>query len=621
MVLPFSPKSRLFFIVACLGLFSGLAEGAVYWILSIIRIGGWKNDLLPEILWIAPLFNLMVFLVVALLAVALFMVFSKKFQNELFAWAIFGWCAIYGPLSASGKLNQIACVLLASGVAVQLCRFVRARPVSNLFLTWTLVALSVTVVLVSVFGEFEARIKIHSGSIAKARPNSPNVLLITLDTLRADHLSSYGYPRKTTPNIDRLAEEGVLFENAFAGASWTLPSHATIMTGQPVHVHRAGGQPLDSRFPTLAEYFSARGYATAAFIANEFYCSSRTGLDRGFALYDDYYANIIDMAWRTFYGRLVLSELPLLGYYNIPGRRLAADVNAKFFDWLDEERKEPFFVFLNYFDVHDPYIAPVDSPRAFSTYSTRGRLINSLLFPRDFTGGRVLSAEERQAAIAGYDGSLAYLDAQLGFLFERLKAMGLLDNTLVIITSDHGESFGNHGLYGHGNSLYTNLLHVPLIFRYPKKVPARTRVTEAVSLQSIPATVLGILASTDSPFPGDNLAPYWVEKRLPDATRVDFAVADSLPGIVQNPAYPLGRRSAMKSISTSQWHLILYEEGKVELFRTDHDPSESTNLAVTSEGREIISDLGSRVAKKMTRNEWSTFGASLRRYHIAIAAR
>ena len=616
MVQTIRSNSRLFLIGACFGLFSGLAEGAVYWILSVKPDGlGWKNDLVPQIFWIAPIVNLLGFLLVSLVVILLHRLFPK-ISKDFFACAVFGWLGTYAPLSASGKLHPIACVLLALGVAVQLCRYARRQPVTNVFLGRSLAALSMAVVLVSISGQvFEVQRKILSKPVAGTRASSPNVLLITLDTLRADHLSSYGYSRPTTPNIDRLARDGVLFENAFAESSWTLPSHATIMTGRFTYEHKAGGSPLSDRYPTLAQFLSSKGYATAGFVANTFYCGPRTGLNRGFAQYQAYFGTVADMISRTFYGELLLDKLPLVGYYDIPGRKRAADVNQEFLRWLEKNRQAPFFVFLNYLDTHDPYIPAAGSQRRFSQHSTPGTRINSLLFPRDFTGGRRLSKQEVQTEIDGYDDSLAYLDAELGSLFGRLKVMNLLDNTLIILTADHGESFGDHGLYGHGNSLYNNLLHVPLIVRYPGSVPAGVRVSQAVSLQTIAATVVNMLGFvSNSPFSGESLARYWSEDSASISKNSDFAIAESLPGIVENPAYPLGRRSAMKSVSTSKWHLILYEEGKAELFRIDRDPAEANNVAHAPESEEVLRRLGSKLAESMTAEDWKIFGPVIAPY-------
>ena len=478
---------RILLIAACFGVFSGLAEGAVDWVLSVVPDGlGWRNDLVPGILWIAPAFNLILFLTLGVVLAALSRVLPR-IRHDLLGYAVFGWLAIYGPLAATARLHQVACVLLASGVTFQLCRYARARkPASNSLLAGAFATLAVLAVLTSSMGALKASAKAAPPgmTVASSQTGAPNVLLITLDTLRADHVSAYGYHRLTTPNLDRFAAAGVLFERAFATASWTLPSHASIMTGRYPAEHRAGGSPLDNRYTTLAEYLAARGYATAGFVANMQYCSARNGLARGFAVYEDHFGTLGDMAVETAYGKWLARALLHVGYYDLPGRKRAATVNHEFLTWLDTPRQGPFFAFLNYFDVHDPYLAPSPYDTKFAQRRNVGNRINSELFPRDFTGGRPFSPAELQAEVDAYDGGLAYLDAALGALFRELAARNVLDRTLVIVTSDHGESFGNHNLFGHGNSMYRDLIHVPLIIRYPASVPSGTRITEAVSLQA-----------------------------------------------------------------------------------------------------------------------------------------
>jgi arylsulfatase A-like enzyme len=594
-------------IAACFGLLCGLAEAINAWAFSLIPDNrGWKNDTIPEILWIAPILNLLLFLTLGLVLVPLGRLFSKL-RSDLLAYATFGWLAGYGALAVSGRLHQITCIILGLALAVLLCRHSRSRrEVSNILLMRILGFLVVSVVLIVLTGIYSERTAESSEPRTLPRStDAPNVLLITLDTLRADHLSSFGYSRQTTPNLDRLAQEGVLFEDAFATASWTLPSHASIMTGRYPHEHRAGAVPLDGRFPTLAEQLYSLGYATAGFVSNVYYCTARTGLARGFSTYEDNFGTVLECVRETFYGKMLLDRLPLLGYYDLPGRKRAADVNREFLSWLDANRRARFFAFLNYLDVHDPYIAPDPYNTAFTSNPGQGDVVNSLLYPRHFTGPRPLTDQQRQAEIDGYDGSLIYLDHELGSLFDRLRAMGVLDKTLIIVTSDHGESFGNHGLYGHGNGMYVNLLHVPLIVRYPGGIPAGLRVSEAVSLRAIPATVMNVLGlDSQSPFPGPPLSQYWTGTSTQDSNR---AFSEALKGIVQDPAYPLGRRSIVKSISTSESHLIVYEDGRVELFRLDRDPMETNNLADSPESQDVIEELGSGLEKLMSPSDWKIF--------------
>jgi arylsulfatase A-like enzyme len=599
-------------IAACFGLFVGIAEGLYNWLASVLPDHlGWKNDLLPEILWIPPLFDLLLFLALAI-PVVIVSRFLPRVRLDLCVYVVFGWLSVFGILSASGRLHRVTCVLLASGVVVTLYRYASPRrALSTPSLVRIFAGLTLVVLLMNLSRTATNLGKAESTPPPQNRlvsPDTPNVLLITLDTLRADHVSSYGYARQTTPNLDKLASEGVLFENAFATASWTLPSHASMMTGRYTYEHRAGGSPLNKQFPTLAEALSSLGYATAGFIANNEYCSAKTGLSRGFSTYEDHFSNVPDMIRQTYYGKLIMSGLPFIGYYDLPGRKNASEVNREFFNWLGTNRGTPFFAFLNYFDVHDPYIAPASYQRKFAAQPTKGNLVNSLLFPRDFTGGRRLSDQEVQAYKDAYDECLAYLDNQLGLLLDRLKVLGLLDKTLIIVTSDHGESFGDHSFYGHGNNVYRNLIHVPLIIRYPSKVPTKFRVSEAVGLQAIPASVLNLVGfDSQSTFPGTSISHFWSQGLGNSREAKSLAFAESLKGIVHNPAYPLGRRGITKSLTSSKWNLILHEEGDIELFEVDRDPEELYNQANTSEGKAVIKELGPQLKSLMPSEDWKAF--------------
>jgi len=604
-------KTRALIIAACFGLSFGIAEAIYDWLASIRPDGlGWRNDLIPEILWISPVFDLFLFLSIAL-AILIVSRFWSRLTPDVCVYFVLGWLAVFGILSASGRLHPVACVVLALGTAVQLRRYANSRwALSTISAIRLLLGLVLIVVLMNLW-ETGTRFGQASPAAPKnslASHNAPNILLITLDTLRADHVSAYGYSRQTTPNLDAVAREGVLFENAFATASWTLPSHASMMTGRYLYEHRAGGRPLGKEFPTLAEALTSLGYVSAGFIANNEYCSAKTGLDRGFSTYQDYFSNVTDMAWRTYYGKVILSGLPLIGSYDYPGRKPASEINREFFTWLETHRSVPFFAFLNYFDVHDPYIPRGSQQKRFVTQLSKGNLINSLLFPRDFTGGRNLSVQEIQAEKDAYDDCLSNLDMQIGLLIDRLRSLSLLDKTLLIITSDHGESFGDHGFYGHGNNLYRNLVHVPLIMRYPDKVPVGLRAREAVSLQAIPASVMNLIGfSSRSPFSGAPLSEQWSKKVGSNGDNKYLAFAESLKGLLHNPAYPLGRRGITKSLTSSKWNLILHEEGDIELFEVDRDPEQLHNLANTAEAQTVIKEFAPALKNLMPSEDWSLF--------------
>ena len=311
-------------------------------------------------------------------------------------------------------------------------------------------------------------------------PGSPNVLLIVLDSVVADHLSLYGYNRPTSPTIDELARRGIRFDAAQAAASWTLPSHATMFTGRWPHQLSAGWYtPLDATYPTLAEFLGSRGYATAGFVANQWYCGSDSGLGRGFTVYRDYLFPHL-----TAFGMAVLVKrsidwLPPLGDFLSgvlatpgPARSLryaagmfkanrieAAMVDDLFLDWLSSgpaagRPARPFFAFLNFADAHYPYQLP---RMGLHRFGARPRNAYELDLIKNWwsVDKQQLPPQELAMALDAYDSCIAHIDEQLGRLWDALVRRGILDRTWVIIAADHGESFGEHaGIFCHGTSLY-----------------------------------------------------------------------------------------------------------------------------------------------------------------------
>jgi arylsulfatase A-like enzyme len=452
--------------------------------------------------------------------------------------------------------------------------------------------------LIGTMGAFwdYGRERYQIGKLPPAKSGSPNIILITLDTLRADHVSAYGYGRATTPNLDRLAKSGVLFENAFSNSSWTLPAHASLFTGRLPHDHNADWtQPLGDKYPTLAEVLTERGYLTAAFSANTSYVSPEWCLGRGFSHFAAHGSSVIEDVTSTVYGKkLALNVLPRLGYFDIPGRKRAQQVNQELFDWLDRSESKPFFAFLNYFDIHDPYLTEEPYQTRFANAVARGDLINFQFQANTFRRKASLTEREVQAEIDGYDGCLAYLDAKLGELFSELSRRGIDKNTLIIVTSDHGEAFGNHDLFGHGNGLYIDSLHVPLIILWPDKIPSGTRVSQLVSLNNVPATIMALLGDRNPTFPGNSLVRLWSGNPGKEAT--EPLLADLSPGRFKDglPSYP-ATKGGLRSLVAEQWHFILSESGRAELYAWREDPAEVHNLAESEKGRQVVEEMKQRL--------------------------
>jgi len=439
-------------------------------------------------------------------------------------------------------------------------------------------------------------------------PGSPNVLLVVLDTVRADRLSLYGYGRGTSPTLERLARQGLRFDRARAAAPWTLASHATMFTGRwPHELDVQWMYPLRRDVPTLAEYVGARGYATAGFVGNTFYCAYDSGLDRGFTHYEDYVLAPLDALRSVYLADIALNTLARLapgpgsGFptgpsFPLPGpalrsfahsaRKDASVVNREFLDWLSrrQEPRRPFFAFLNYADAHTPYILPPGGIYRFGSAPQTRADLWLLLEGWSQVDKRKLSAKALNLARDTYDNCLAYLDQRLGELFDDLQRRGVLDQTLVIVTADHGEGLGEHDLFEHGESLYRTEIHVPLLIVLPARSRARGNCTQTVSLRDIPATIADLVTpGLKSPFAGRPLSRLWRE-RLPDPDNStaggpvlsELAVSNPMdPNQGRSPA----RRGGLVSLAEGDFVYIRNTgDGSEELFDPRDDPRELSNL-------------------------------------------
>ena len=284
---------------------------------------------------------------------------------------------------------------------------------------------------------------VFPGGCRQNKQPRANILIITVDTLRADRVGCYGYAGGLTPNVDALAKDGIVFERGVAQVPLTWPSHAAIFTGTyPFHngVQDFTGQPLSERFRTLAESLKSNGYATGA-VVSSFVLDRSWGLARGFDSYDDAFAG------QEFLQRnLGLVE-----------RRAEESVNHAV-GWLESHSSQPFFLWLHLYDPHSPY----NPPEPF-----RSRFATQL-----------------------YEGEIAYADSQLGRLFAWLKQApnNLYDNTLIVFLSDHGESLGEHGEKEHGLFLYDSTVRVPLIVKPPSRTGfAAQRVAEEMRVRPLSA--------------------------------------------------------------------------------------------------------------------------------------
>jgi arylsulfatase A-like enzyme len=605
------------------GIAAGLVEGTGLLLFQRINWERWGPNLhvSAPIIWISPVVDLIWFSVLALALGALGLL-VPKLRTMQAAIALLTALTTYDWLTVTGRLSHLSCLLLATGVGVALGRWVAKHEASTLqFVRRTLPLVLGTAVLAwaGIQGSRWLREAKAVAELPPADANAPNVLVIVVDTLRADHLSSFGYARNTSPNIDHAATQGVLFENAISPSSWTFPSHASLLTGRYQYEHgmdKIGQMPVLSSeafspngLPTLGEALMKKGYRTGAFSANRTFFTRDLGFGRGFVHFEDYFHSPSDMFIRTLYGRefarlylnrsdksKVKRALRILGmdslldkdsegsgnYGGAQGVRKRGEVvNQEVLRWIDRGGDHPFLAFLNYFDVHYPYGGPPTYPKPVWDHGSR---------------------------MDQYDAGIKYADDAIGRLMQALDQRDLSKNTLVIITADHGESLGQHGLTYHGQALYWELIHVPIVIRYPGHVPAGVRVRTPVTSSALPATIMALLGGAGQKiFPGPPLNALWTTSTVaPDWP--DALSEVSKNDIISDENKAVGKLIAtaadgpMKSVVTARWHLIVHKELGDQLYDWVHDSGESNNLVNTAGGRQVSRELNSRLETLLARS-------------------
>jgi arylsulfatase A-like enzyme/predicted Zn-dependent protease len=360
---------------------------------------------------------------------------------------------------------------------------------------------------------------------SKRGVKTPNVLLITLDTTRADHIACYGYPDVKTPNLDALAGRGVLFEQAATSSPLTLPAHCSIMTGMYPTYHGVrvnGNTALSQEQTTIAEVLSARGYRCGAFIG-AFVLDGRWGLNQGFQYYDDQF----DL---RKYKHLDLGEV----------QRPGSEVMDAALAWLDSEKADPFFAWIHLYDPHAPYEPPEPY---YSEYAGRGR-------------------------VGLYDGEIASMDDQIGRCVAWLEKNGLADETIIVLIGDHGEGLGSHGEGTHGYFIYDYAAHVPFIITTPLPGTQGVRVPSQVRAVDVFPTVLGLLGLEGrAGVHGRSVVPLMFR---PNARREEPAYAESMAPNIQFGWSPL------QSLRTTRYKYI--DAPNAELYDISRDTGERDNL-------------------------------------------
>jgi len=432
-------------------------------------------------------------------------------------------------------------------------------------------------------------IALPSGTAPASRRS---VVLIVLDTLRRSSLSLHGYGRRTTPNLDRWAEGALVFDQATSVASWTLPAHASMFTGLYPRSHGAHGYRsekqkestyvLPDSCDTLAEIASRAGFATVGVVANYLYLDRRFGTDQGFA---EYFVDPPCRGLRVQPAEFLFEKIDPYGSHILDwGYIRDTFITDAALDAIEDLRGRPFFLFVNYFDVHRPNLRP-PTPEV--------PLEDEFVVPRYYPEltrvlrGEPLDERVRRGLVNSYDRELQHLDGELARLLARLAEPDLAQDTLVIVTSDHGEHFGEHGLIDHAALLYDEAVDVPLLVRGPGVVPGRSaRPVQVVDVFPTALEHLGL------PVPASCQGVSLLRGEERDTVCEWYAAAN---GFLLQPQYKGRYEADLRSIRRGRWRLLEDERGKVELYDLDADPRELVDLAASQP--EVVVDLRRALAE------------------------
>ncbi|MEN8184065.1 MAG: sulfatase-like hydrolase/transferase [Myxococcota bacterium] len=446
-------------------------------------------------------------------------------------------------------------------------------------------------------------------------PGAPDVVLIVLDTVRAGSLSTYGYERPTAAGIDALAREGALFLDATSPSTWSLPSHASLFTGRYPSSHGAHAEHryLDARFPTLAEVLERSGYETYCFTSNA-WISDGLGLTRGFGWQDE---SLRSQGGAGIGFSFIHRLLDRVGLQDTDkGGGIVADAFAAWAAERPAETDRPAFVFLNFIEAHFPYHQLPQEHLFRFTDRPYGELreISMDLLGAQFGGAGRRVEEVEEPTRAMYDGGVVYSDELLSRIVGALRTRGTLDDTVLVVLADHGEVLGERaGFFGHGPSLYQESIGVPLLIRYPPRVPAGVRVSEPVSTLGVFATILELAELSSPPtlqvgslIPllsgGGSEAAGPILSELHDATEMSGGVRDRPdPQMLGERRYRMLREGSLKLVETSKGEALLYD--------LEADPGETRDLA--PERPEVLAQMRARMAEVQARLELPDLDAPL----------
>jgi arylsulfatase A-like enzyme len=520
-----------------------------------------------DLVWMTPLSNLFWYFIGWVGLVLIGRVLGRQRGFHFGVWCLSA-TFVFSLFLRFTAIHRLAALIFAAGLATVMLGIYRRNPwrwLQRARLARNTLAVMFIVAGVAIPLRDTLARRRAVASLPEPAAGSPNVILIVLDAMRGDILQTAGYGRRVTPFLDSLAATGAIFTHAYSTAPWTLPSHGTLFTGQyPNLLNATFTEPLDGTFPTIAEQLAANGYYTFGLTANLHYTSWESGIDRGFVEWRDFKRSIRQLLRSSEIGQIqmILEIIDATSWRDVVAaiRRhmiyvhpkpeshvpVAGEITDQLLSWHDRRPRRPFLAFVNYYDAHWTYNPPAAYRQRFS----------------DEPGLRDL-----------YDGEVNYIDDELRRLFRELERRGALDSTFVIITSDHGELFGERGRTEHGNSLYAPVLRVPLILVGPGIGPRR--VERAVSLRDLPATILQLTGAAGT-FPGVSLTGHLADTSFQSSPVLSWYDAD---------------RGQWQAYLDDEFHLIR-RPGAVELYRYRSDSVEAIDLAGVDSLRPQLLRLG-----------------------------